>query len=447
MTANRKSQPQKAKVLYNLLLKRIKHITIEQVIYLIFGIYFFATMLDYTVIPEFSPLIDKFFKLVKYSCCLIFLGKAYIDIKRSGKISLSIMIFATLSFLSFIFSHNRNLFLFFCALTGLRKMNTTRLIKIAYYISITLFLLTISLSLLGAIPNWTFARAAITRNALGFIFATDCIGIYLSIILMYFYLRRSDAKIFDVILFEVLNIFLYKATDGRLSFILITILLAILAMDKFLRLAYTRLKNQHASTIAHLKQQIQQKIIPKKHHLQTAIKVICYILPAILFIAFNTLTVAYIHDPHSMRKIDRLFSSRLKYTAQAYENYQIPIFGKDIVWQGWGGYGYADEVNVDNFEYNFVDSSYARLIFDFGIIYTLVILAAYTYCLTYYLKKKDYWSLTIIIFILIWSFIEPFMINITRNPLALLLMPTLELGPSLYLQKKKGKNSRNTPML
>ncbi len=436
MMAKKKNQPANLKEIYRIFLERLKHITTEQIIYITFGIYILATLLDYTVIPEISRLAEISFKLLKYLCCVVFLYKSYVDFKQDRKLSLSIVIFTVLSVLSFIFSQNRNLFLFFCALVGLRKMDISKLIKIAYYISTTVFLFTISLSLLGVIPNWTFSRVSITRNALGFIFATDCIGIYLSIVLMYLYIKRSEARIFDIILLEVINVFLYKATDGRLSFALITILLAILATSKLIQFIHNNTKNKYTVAIKRMSQQLQQKIL-QKHSIQTAFKVMCYTLPAALFIIYNSLTVAYMNNPYGMRKIDHLFSSRLKYTAQAYERYQVPLFGKNIVWQGWGGYGYADEVDVKNFEYNFVDSSYSRLIFDFGVIYTIAILVAYTYCLTYYLKKKDYWALLVIIFILIWSFIEPYIINITRNPLALLLIPILELGPNFHFKKWK----------
>lgn len=432
MIAKKTNQPERQKAIRKNLSKRFQHITTDQIIYITFGVYLLVTLLGYTVIPEISKLADISLKLLKYFCCIIFLYKAFIDLKQDKKVSLSIIIFTILSILSFVFSQNRNLFLFFCALIGLRKMNIPKLIKIAYYVTITVFLSTISLSLIGTIPNWTFARGPITRNSLGFIFATDCIGIYLSVVLMYFYLKRSNVRILEIILLETLNLFLYKATDGRLSFILITTLLAILLIAKLSSLIY--INNKRATIAEYISQQLQQKNL-QNHSVQKIIKRICYILPAVLFIAYNSLTVVYLNNPHDMKKIDRLFSSRLKYTAQAYEEYHVPLFGKNIIWQGWGGYGYVDGIDVDNFEYNFVDSSYARLIFDFGIIYTLTVLFAYTYNLIYYLKKKDYWTLLVIIFVLIWSFIEPFMINIARNPLALLLVPVLELGPSIHFKK------------
>ncbi len=443
MITSSKIRPKKTKEIYSLFLEQIKHISIEQIVYITFGVYLFTTLLAYTVIPEVIHLINMPLKAIRYICYAIFFYKAFIDIKRDQKISLTTVVFSILSILSFIFSRNQITLIFLCIMIGLRKLNIHKLVKIAYYTSLATFLSIITLSLFGVIPNWVFTRGPIIRNSIGFVFATDCISIYLTIILMFFYLKRSNAKMSEIVLLEVLNLFLYKATDGRLSFILITILLAILIIYKTVKLIQANAKKRHIVSINNISQRFQQKFL-QNHFIQAVAKTICCLLPIALFTLYNLLTTAYMSNPHDMSKIDYMLSSRLKYTAQAYEKYQIPLFGKNIAWQGWGGYGYTDKINVEQFEYNFVDSSYARLIFDFGIIYTLSILIAYAYSLNYYLKRRDYWALLVIVFIIIWSFIEPYMIDMSRNPLIILLIPTLELGPTLHLRNKKDNQAQKT---
>lgn len=381
-----------SKTIWNFLIKQFQYLATKQITYIAFGIYLATTLTVYTVIPEIFPSINILLKLLKYFCYVVFLCKSYTDIKHDQKISWTIIIFAILSVLSFLFSHNRILPILCCILVGLRKMNITKTIKIAYYVSIVIFLLTISLALLGIIPNWIFfTRGPIARNALGFIYATDCISIYLSIILMYFYLKRSSAKIFEITLLEILNLFLYKATGGRLSFILITALLAILSIGKLLRLVQTNNHNKYAAIAKHTFQRFQQKV-SHNHSTLNVIKAICCILPITLFVIYNSLVIAYMKNPQGMEKIDQILSSRLSCTAQTYEKYHIPLFGKDITWQGLGGYGYIDEIDIDHFEYNFIDSSYARLIFDFGIIYTLAILIAYMHSTALLFQKEKLYS-------------------------------------------------------
>lgn len=437
MTTKKSKQPKSLEGACKFFLKQFKHIVTTQMVYIAFGAYLFANLLAYTVIPEILQSIDMPLKLLKYSCYAIFLYKAFVDIKQDRKISLSVIIFAILSVLSFLFSRNKILLIFFCIMVGLRKMNISKLVKVAYYVTITVFLLTISLSLLGIIPNWVFfTRGSIARNSLGFVYATDCISIYLSIILMFFYLKHSEAKIFELTLLEVLNLFLYKATDGRLSFTLITILLTVLALNRLSQLIQINIKNKCITTLKKTKRQLRQWVL-RNHFIQIVIKTVCYILPAILFITYNFLSIAYMNNPQSMDKVNDILSSRLELTAKAYTRYGAPLFGKSIIWQGFGGYGYIDEINTENFEYNFIDSSYALLVFDFGIFYTLAVLIAYTCSLVYYLKKKKYWALMAIIFILTWAFIEPYLINMARNPLVILLIPALELGPNLQLKRRK----------
>ena len=153
----------------------------------------------------------------------------------------------------------------------------------------------------------------------------------------------------------------------------------------------------------------------------------CYSAPVVLLIIFNSLTYAYSKNYNNIDKVDKLLSGRLELTAKAYEEYGVPIFGKDIKWHGWGGYGYVNLEEMDEFEYNFVDSSYAKIIFDYGIIYMILVIFAYQYMLRKNFNEKNYWAVASLLFVLIWSFIEPYIINLGRNPLILLLIPTLEI--------------------
>ena len=264
----------------------------------------------------------------------------------------------------------------------------------------------LNLSLLKVLPDWIYYRGKIARHSLGFIYATDAIGIYLIIILMYFYIKKSKARIEEIILLETINVFLYKMTDGRLSFILITLLLAGLLLSKL-----KILKNL-------FKRRISQKII----------KITCYILPVVLFISFNLLTYLYSCNNSFAKQVNEILSDRLKYTSEAYENYGIPIFGKNIKWNGWGGYGHTNTEEIKDFKYNFVDSSYAKMIFDNGIIFTVIVIMAYTVTLLRNHNKKNYWLVIAVFFVLIWGVVEQYLFNIGRNIYVLALIPLLETG-------------------
>lgn len=400
-------------------MEKIKKININKFMYVIFGIYMLDLILTNTVLPNISDLFNITLKLIRYICYLVFATKIVFDLKEEKRITIVMIIFFAISILSFMFSHNKSVLFLFLALMALRKLNIETLLKIAYNVLLLTFFFIVTLSLLNIIPDWTFSRGPIIRHSLGFIYATDCIGVYLAIVLLYFYIKRLNAPITEIMVLELTNVFLYKYTNGRLSFILITIILGILALSKM---------------------EILRKILNSKP-IQRVTKIMCYTLPIILFVFYNFLTYAYYNNNDTAKKIDELLSGRLRYTAKAYEEYKVPLFGKDIDWNGWGGYGYVDTDEMDDFEYNFVDSSYAKLIFDFGIIYTILIILAYIYCLVNNYNQNNYWAVISVFFVLIWSFIEPYLISLGRNPLTLLLIPVLEIGMvNLNIKKRSNVN-------
>ena len=126
--------------------------------------------------------------------------------------------------------------------------------------------------------------------------------------------------------------------------------------------------------------------------------------------------------------INSIAEIKIKLTYQAYRNNDVNLFGNDIRWQGWGAYGYKELEEGEEFVYNFVDSSYARLILDCGIIFSCVVIYAYRETLIKSYEEKNYWLIFAIMFILVWSFIEQYIININKNLFILSFIPLLEMG-------------------
>ncbi len=109
---------------------------------------------------------------------------------------------------------------------------------------------------------------------------------------------------------------------------------------------------------------------------------------------------------------------------------------------------YVDSENVQDFEYNYIDISYARIFFDYGIIFTIFVLLSYSALLVKSFNEKDYWLVFALFFVLIWSIIEPYMITIGKNNFVLAFIPLLEIGAinnldyAVIKSKVKGLYSR-----
>ncbi|MBZ1511480.1 hypothetical protein J6K93_10220, partial [Leuconostoc mesenteroides] len=77
-------------------------------------------------------------------------------------------------------------------------------------------------------------------------------------------------------------------------------------------------------------------------------------------------------------KLDGVFTNRIMYTSQAIQNYSpYTLFGQNIPMTGAGGLnGYANTI-FNNIKYFFLDSSYAYVIFCYGILFYLLIILVY----------------------------------------------------------------------
>lgn len=368
---------------------------INNIIYIIFGIYMMTLIMNNIASVMTNNSVEKCIKLVRFSIYAIFIFRILYDWKNGEKVTVPMIIMGSVSILIFICSKNIDILILFIVIVAMRKFKIEKLINIAFYVFSAVFLITVNLALLKIIPDWTYIRNenGFIRHSLGFYYPTITIGLYLSIILMYFYIRKNKCSYLELLILETINIFLYSYTDGRLSFILITLILVAMALSKIKILKKAFMSN------------VTQKVLKK----------LLYILPIILFIVAILITVLYINKTSLGLKLDQILSGRLKYTSEAFERYQLTPFGQNIKWNGWGGHGYIEENDFLSSEYNFVDISYARILFDYGIITTILILYMYTKVLIENYNKENYWMCFTLIFVLIWSFVEPYIVYIGKN--------------------------------
>ena len=393
---------------------KIKNIKIEDLTYFFWGIYLIICFLNMVGIIFINDKCQLILKAARYLCYLVFISKIIYDWKNGEKITISIISMAILSLAIAFFGKNNSIMFTILILTALRKLDFDKLIKIAFKIFATGFLIVVSLSLLKIIPNWIFnsREATSSRYALGFIYATDAFGMYLIIILMNFYIKKNNISIIELLLLQFINVLMYGYTNGRVSFILISALLLIQYLSRysfFVNIFY-------------------------KDIIQKGLKLLCHTLPIILFLLLHILIILYASNNFIANKVNDILSNRIKYTYQAYRDYDISLFGKDIEWNGWGAYGYKDtQVTEENFKYSFVDSSYASIVFDYGLILTCIVLLGYRRILINKLEEKNYWLVFTIIGVLIWSFIEQYIINLGKNIFVLTLIPLLDMGKINFL--------------
>ena len=374
-----------------------------------FAVYVVASMLDFSTMAYQYVGFSLLLKLCRYGCYLVFVVKVMLDILKERKISVCLIAGGLLALAVIIFSRQLPLGFLVLVLAAVSTLDLRRLLRYTFVAVSTVVAVIIIASLVGLLPNWTYTRGDIVRYSLGFIYPTDVFSVFLMITMMYFYLYHQKIKYYVLAILEGINIALYILTNGRLSFILVNLVLAVMLGCKLME----RFPRAHSLGIKVLESKIT--------------KILCMCLPAFLLLLCLTLALLYKFDSPIAMGINRLLSDRVRLNCEALFNFPLTPFGTYIEWQGWGGLGYVDSV-AENFVYNFVDTSYIKIIFDYGIVTTVVAMAVYAVRIGKAFESKDWIILFLVVTVLLWSFVEPYLLSIGRNVFVILLAPILQYG-------------------
>ena len=363
---------------------------IGKLYYIVYVVFLISSFLDIVCITS-NPIISMILKCIRYICYLYFGLIFLINIK---KLSLLEGLLLLISLIVAYFSHNKFLLITAVIILTIKNYDLKRIFKISFISLLSFFAVVTIFSQFNIIPDWIFERDDVIRHSLGFIYPTDCFSIYLLIVLLYFAAYKDKYNILYIILLEVLNVLLFIYTNGRLSFYLINITLILMLLLKS-----NRIKS------------IIQSIINFK-----VCKVVIWLFPFILLSLFMFVVFSYNQEKEFAYKVDDILSGRVRLTSEAFEEYKVTLFGDKIDWYGWGGYGYNNTLsNNVKYEYNFVDSSYPRILLDYGVILSMVILCGYSFLLIYFIKQKDLIMFFVFMIILVWSLIEPSIASLPRN--------------------------------
>lgn len=290
-----------------------KRIFFNKITMIVFIIYILILLLSQTAVYKLYYEIELGLKLLKYICYSFFSIRILYDWKNGKNITVMIIITGIMSVIISFFTKNNYLFTLLLAILAVRTLNKKDLIKIVFKVVTIAYFSIIVLSLFKVFPDWIFYRGDKIRHSLGFCYATDAISFFLNIILMYFYIR-DNYSLLELFGLEAIAFALFLNTDGRMSFILISIVLLIMAIKKNKRL------------INFINHNFTQKTISN----------ICISLPTIFFLVFNFLTFEYTNQNELTFKIDKFLSGRLYYSSQAYIEYGVTAFGENIKWQRMG---------------------------------------------------------------------------------------------------------------
>ena len=368
----------------------------EKIVTTFFVVFMVCFLMYSTVIVQKYSIALKFVAIVRYLSYVVLAGCIGIDVLLKKKISLVMVIAGLLSLIIMLFTKEFAVVSVMIVLSAIGGIDVKKLVKSVLCVVGMAFFLNVVLSIVGVFPDLIYLRGDVVRHSLGLTYPTDVFAVFLSLAMMFVYLRGAKIKYIELGVMLALTCAFYHLTDGRLSFILclltIVVALAYKLTDRFFDL-----------------QKFTNTVMTNKIFKWTVISV-----PSVLFIFAIALVLLHRSGSNLGEVLNNVLSGRLIYSSDAFTNYPLTAFGTEVEWIGWGGMGYLRPYDKAVL-YNFVDISYIRILFDYGIIGSVAILFGYSVAIKDAVKERDLFLLTVILVMLCWCFVEPFILNLGKN--------------------------------
>ena len=279
-------------------------------------------------------------------------------------------------------------------LYGAKDIDVEKVFQIIGYLYILLFILIVTLSFLGIIENWEYAPdgARAARYCLGYTYPTHTSSVLFMSVLIFCYIRKERLNLVHVAVLELINLWIFFFTDSRSGMMMCAMIPIVFYLLKF------RKKEFRKSILGWLQQ---------------------WSFPVCAILIYVTTKFYTYRESGIMYRIDKWLSWRLYYSNYSLNKYGVHLFGQKIEWIGYGGLGHTKTQLADI--YNFVDTSYLKLLLDNGLIVWLLIMIMWTtVSIIAYRKNQRYltWALT---FLAIYSLVEQWLMNLGTNPFLLFL--------------------------
>lgn len=322
--------------------------------------YILLDLLGNTVIGADIMTYIRYFRFIVY---FIFIFDIINDIlAKNRRVTIFALLICLFSGAIFLVSRQRSVLVMTLLLLELSKFDLKIIIK---NISITAFLgicVVIFCSLVGILENVQFPRENTIRYGLGFGWTTTAPNRFVFVCLGWLYIRKHNISFLELFLMAAIHAAFYYLTDTRLAF-------------------YVGLLIVIAGVVFKFSNNFSLSFLSDKKILSVFLSLI----PVLLFITSILFVYFYSKNNSLFIKIDELLSGRLHQSLEAYKKIGVNLFGNNVVWRGWS----KETVNMVDYDYMYVDNSYLKIMFEYGIVGICLILIGYSFAIKKAVKDKD----------------------------------------------------------
>lgn len=361
-------------------------VSIHQLLfYISFLIIVGSKFLGQTTFVNEYPLISELIKLLIIVACIFLLLKYILEPHTKKLIIFSIVI----STIGVAVSYNSDSFFTLMPVVALilnmNNIDINKVIKV-WLIEIialmTFIAICYRLNIVGEVINSGVRADGKIRYALGYTYSTFSSNYFFHVTIFYLYLRKNMIKYVEIISLFLINLYLYTWTDTKAVFYYSTAAIIVCLFLKVFKIkAYSTLLNKYSMLFS--------------------------------AIIAGVLSWSYRYRLSLLDQLDSVLTGRLRLASDAFDNFDITLFGQRIRW-------IFEQNMFSESTYNYVDSSYLNILFRFGVIILVFILVGYYIIGEKTLSRNTYYTM-MIVFLSLHSMFDPQLIEIMYNPAILFL--------------------------
>jgi len=264
-----------------------------------------------------------------------------------------------------------------------RNIEIENIIRPIFKLEMPIWILTIISSKLGLIENGYRVTNSVKRYFLGFT-STSAPILLIFLYLMFIAYKKEKVKRYHLLIFFVLNCYLYNEVRIKATFFYLNLALVATLIIKYY------LKSRKIGD-----------------YMKRAIPLIPYIC-AIISIGTALL---YSSSSRFWVLMNKLLTGRLKLGHDAISSYGFSLFGQVINWNRnrWLG------------EYKYVDASYLKYSLMYGVVIVLIIIVCYSNLLKKLIMVDDKYLILSIVITLLYAIFDPQLLYILYNPFIIML--------------------------
>ena len=365
-----------------------------------FVLVIFVDFLSRTMFVEGFPFLRDVSKGLIVATSTMLLVKLLID--KHSKIELySILILIPIvSVIIYTTKTYYTLLPIFLLIINVRNINLEKILRI-WLFEIIILMLFVSVSyyldIIGETTHIVGREGDKIRYGLGYGYASFSANYFFHFTLFYSFIRREKLKVLEIIALFITNYYLYLKTDTKSAFACSVLLLFLILLIKYLKLSK------------------QNNFLNK------------YTMLFGFIISLGTLFL-YRFGTEVGELLNTLVTGRLRLADKAWDEFGVTIFGQKILWV-------TENQWMAEIEYDYVDSSFLNILFNYGIILILLIIIGYYLLGRKKLSNNIFYTLMIVI-LGIHCIYDPQLLEISHNP-SILFLGYLITGSDIIYNLKR----------